>query len=70
MQATDIKIQDYFKECEAQDGAVLFMVHRGKYSEGFNFKDNRCRGIIMVGIPNRYVADAKVCLKKKLYQNK
>jgi Rad3-related DNA helicase len=63
----DSTIQAYFEECKTNNGAVLFMVHSGKYSEGFNFKDNRCRAIIMVGIPNRPLASAKVCLKKKFY---
>ena len=41
------------------------MVHRGKYSEGFNFKDDFCRGIIMVGVPYKNLSDPKICMKRK-----
>ena len=44
------------------------MVHRGKYTEGINFKDNRCRAIIMVGVPFACVSDAKINLKRKFYE--
>lgn len=28
------------------------MVCRAKYSEGFNFNDDYCRGIFIIGVPN------------------
>ena len=46
------------------------MVHRGKYSEGFNFKDDRCRGIILVGIPYQCLSGPKICMKRKFYEGK
>ena len=43
------------------------MVHGGKYSEGYNFKDHLCRGIIMVGVPNSNLSDPKIIMKKMFY---
>ena len=43
------------------------MVHSGKYSEGYNFKDNLCRAIIMVGVPNKCLIDHKIIMKKLFY---
>jgi Rad3-related DNA helicase len=44
------------------------MVHRGKYSEGFNFKDDLCRGIFMVGVPNKNIREPKIIMKEIFYQ--
>ena len=44
------------------------MVHRGKYSEGHNFKDDLCKGIIMVGVPNKNIQEPKIIMKKIFYQ--
>ena len=44
------------------------MVHRGKYSEGYNFKDNLCRTIFMVGVPNQNIQEPKVIMKKIFYK--
>ena len=44
------------------------MVHGGKYSEGYNFKDEFCRGIIMVGVPNSNIKDPKIIMKKMFYK--
>ena len=44
------------------------MVHGAKYSEGYNFKDDFCRGIIMVGVPNSNLADPKIIMKKRFYE--
>ncbi len=32
------------------------MVHGGKFSEGYDFCDDLCRGIILIGVPNRPLA--------------
>jgi Rad3-related DNA helicase len=45
----------------------LFAVARGKYSEGINFKDEYCRGIIMVGVPNQYIESPKMRMKEIFY---
>jgi Rad3-related DNA helicase len=45
------------------------MVHRGKYSEGYNFKDDLCRGIFMVGVPNKNIQEPKIIMKEIFYQN-
>ena len=45
------------------------MVHGGKYSVGYNFKDNLCRGIIMIGVPNRPIGSYYVQMKKKFFKN-
>ena len=44
------------------------MVHRGKYSEGYNFKDNLCRGIFMIGVPNENIQKSKIIMKEIFYQ--
>ncbi|KAA0161632.1 hypothetical protein FNF28_04981 [Cafeteria roenbergensis] len=36
---------------DAQTGAVLFAVFRGKVSEGIDFADDAARGVILVGTP-------------------
>lgn len=33
------------------NGAYLFTVMRGKFSEGIDFKDDLCRAMIVVGVP-------------------
>ena len=52
-------IENYFLECDNK-GAVLFCVARGKFSEGYDFKDQYCRGVIMVGIPNLNIKSPKI----------
>ena len=44
------------------------MVHRGKYSEGYNFKDDLCRGVFMVGVPNKNIKEPKIIMKENFYQ--
>jgi len=44
------------------------MVHRGKYSEGYNFKDDLCRGVFMVGVPNENIRKPKIIMKEIFYQ--
>jgi Rad3-related DNA helicase len=44
------------------------MVHRGKYSEGYNFKDDLCRGIFMVGVPNKNIREPKIIMKEIFYR--
>jgi len=43
---------DYIHHCNEEKGPVLFCVIRGKYAEGYDFKDNLCRNIAIIGVPN------------------
>jgi len=52
-----------YKECCNGSGAILFAVHRGKYSEGFNFKNELCRAIILIGVPHLNLKSSKILLK-------
>lgn len=56
----------YKKDCFSGKIAVLFTVARGHFSEGYNFKDNLCRAVIIIGKPNLYINDPKLLLKNKL----
>lgn len=47
----------------------MFAVHRGKITEGKNFIDNQCNGIILIGIPNLNISDPKIQLKELYYKN-
>jgi hypothetical protein len=44
------------------------MVHRGKYSEGYNFKDDLCRGVFMIGVPKKNIREPKIIMKEIFYQ--
>ena len=55
-------MKKYKKECQGK-GGILFCVFRAKFSEGFNFTDDLCRGIILVGVPNLNIKDPKVIMK-------
>ncbi|KAF7457059.1 DNA repair helicase [Cryptosporidium felis] len=46
-------------------GSLLIAVCRGKVSEGINFSDNACRGVIIAGLPFPSITDPKVSLKKQ-----
>ncbi|KAJ1610589.1 DNA repair helicase [Cryptosporidium canis] len=46
-------------------GSLLIAVCRGKVSEGINFSDSACRGVIIAGLPFPSIADSRVCLKKQ-----
>ena len=35
-------------------------VARGKYSEGFNFINELCRALFMIGVPNLNITAAKL----------
>lgn len=41
----------YTKLSKTKKGAILFLVSRGKYSEGYDFKGNLSRAIFIIGIP-------------------
>ena len=49
---------------DSQNGAIFFAVFRGKISEGIDFSDEYCRGVINIGIPFANVKDQQVQLKR------
>ena len=54
----------YEKCClENNPGAVLFMYARGNFSEGYNFKQDLCRAVIVIGVPNLNLQSPKVLMK-------
>jgi hypothetical protein len=50
---------------DTRTGGLFLAVCRGKVSEGIDFSDNYCRGVIVVGIPFPNVKDLKISLKKQ-----
>lgn len=71
------RLKKVFRECKSgedvfkaysehvAEGSILLSVMNGKLSEGINFNDELCRGVIVVGVPypNIYLAD--MVLKQK-----
>ena len=45
-------------------GCLLLSVCRGRLSEGYDFSDGLCRGVIVVGLPFVNVSDVRVKLKR------
>jgi len=62
-----LDIKKYIFKCEKEKGAILFSVCRGNYSEGYNFKNELCRAVIMIGLTNLNVKDPKLILKRRFY---
>ena len=46
------------------NGALLFCVFRGRFSEGINFSDELARAVIVIGVPFPSMADVKLQLIK------
>ena len=42
----------------------MLMVSSGNFSEGKNFSDDLCRGIILIGIPYLWAKDPRLELKQ------
>ena len=61
-------IDEYFKECKSQNGAILFAVCRGNYSEGFNFSGKKARAVILIGVPNLNIKNIKYKMKDIFYK--
>jgi Rad3-related DNA helicase len=40
-----------YSEAAKKEGAFLFIVMKGRFSEGINFSDYLCRCLVVVGIP-------------------
>lgn len=51
-------------ERRGSGGAILLAVCRGKLSEGVDFADSACRGVVITGLPLPPTFDAKVELKR------
>ena len=45
-------------------GSLLLSVCRGRLSEGYDFSDGLCRGVVIVGLPFVNVSDTRVKLKR------
>ena len=56
-------MQDYKKEVNEGRGAVLLIVFRATFAEGYNFKDDLCRAMVVVGQPWTSLGDSKLILK-------
>ncbi len=53
-------IKEYFLKAESTQGAILFTVARGNFSEGIDFKDCRARAVFIIGIPFLNLKDPKI----------
>ena len=63
-------MQDFRKEIRKGNGAILLIVFRANFSEGFNFKDDLCRAMVVVGQPYPNLKDPKLKLKEQLMRKK
>lgn len=55
---------------DAEKGATLLGVCRGKLSEGLDFSDDSARCVCIVGIPYPNLADYKIQFKREWFDNK
>jgi len=46
-------LKNYYATCDNnyKQSGILFIVSGGNFSEGFNFGNNYCRAIFMIGVP-------------------
>ncbi|KRX10391.1 hypothetical protein PPERSA_10490 [Pseudocohnilembus persalinus] len=58
-------MNSYKQKCNTKDGAILLAVSKGKLSEGYDFPDDLCRAVIVVGIPFPPIMETKVEQKRK-----
>lgn len=61
-------LDKYLEEAAKPKGALLFALARGKISEGLDFADEKCRAVILVGVPYPAAKDLKV-ISKMEYMN-
>ena len=57
----------YSQACKTTRGAIFFGVCRGRLSEGFDFANKLCRGLITVGVP--YMVHNEETKQKKAYND-
>lgn len=70
--ASDLKpiLDEYEYEIKTRKkGAIFIGVCRGKISEGIDFKDDSCRGVLICGLPYGNVNDSKIIFKKEFLDN-
>ncbi|KAJ1913622.1 hypothetical protein H4219_005131 [Mycoemilia scoparia] len=60
----EVKNQRYDRHFPKRNGCILFAVHRGRISEGTDFPNELCRGVINIGIPYPSFQDVKIILKR------
>lgn len=49
---------------------MLFALARGKISEGLDFSDEKCRAVVMIGVPYPAAKDVKVVSKMQYLDKK
>lgn len=63
-------LNSYFLQCKKPKGAVFFALARGKISEGLDLSDEKCRALIMIGVPYPAVKDMKIKSKMSYLDEK
>ena len=58
-------LQKYITLSKTSKGAVFFAVNRGKISEGLDLDSDKCRAVILVGVPYLSIKDKKTKAKKE-----
>ncbi|KAI8910325.1 helicase C-terminal domain-containing protein, partial [Gorgonomyces haynaldii] len=66
--AFDNLLVDFGESISSGKGGIIFCIYRGKMSEGIDFKDERARAVVCVGIPYPNIKDIRVQQKKE-YNN-
>ena len=49
---------------------MLFALSKGKVAEGLDFSDEKCRAVVIVGVPYPAAKDLKVVAKRKYLDSK
>ena len=64
-------ISEYFEACEKKHmGAIMLAVCRAKMSEGIDFSNDKCRAVIIIGLPFPQKLDPKVNAKMTWVNNR
>lgn len=62
------QFKKYQNCCQNEKGGIFFLIFRGKFSEGLDFKNELARLVIIMGIPFSNIKDIKLEAKRQ-YQN-
>ena len=57
-------LEKYVQKSKTTKGAIFFAVIRGKLSEGLDLDSDKCRAVILVGVPYLSVKNKKIQAKK------